>query len=117
MIPAHLYSYLHEYLDNDLEGNYSPLVSPILTFYDDLNMFSRSHVPFEHHLSDLRELLQRITRSGFKINLDKSRFCENLTETDFDVLGFKISYKSIEPNPKKLQALRELECPKNFKKH
>ena len=115
-IPAHLYSYLHEYLENDLEGNYSPLVSPILTFYDDLNMFSHRHVPFEHHLSALRELLQRVARSGFKINLDKSRFCENLSETDFDVLGFKISYKSIEPNPKKLQALRELECPKNLKK-
>ena len=114
-VPAYLYNYILPYLENDSNGDYSTLNSNLELYYDDLNLHSPIEMSFEEHLADLDELLKRISRAGFRINIDKSRFAECLEHNTFKILGYEVGYKTIKPNEDKLKALRELPIPQTLK--
>jgi Reverse transcriptase (RNA-dependent DNA polymerase) len=56
---------------------------------------------FEDHLKHVELVLQRLTDAGFAVNLRKSSFAV----TEIDYLGYWISRHSIQPQPKKVEAI------------
>ena len=69
----------------------------------------------EEHLEDVKELIRRLKRCGFKLNLKKCEFGIDLEKESIEVLGFKISNGKLTIPPKKLIQLTELTPPKNLK--
>ena len=63
------------------------------------------------HLSDLREIFDILRTYNMKLNPSKCAF--GVTVGKF--LGFMVSQKGIEVNPKKVRAITELDPPKTVK--
>ncbi len=63
---------------------------------------------FKEHLEQLDEIFRRCQRVGLKINADKCRFGLN----EIDYLGYIVTPTGIKPNPKKIEAIQNLERPK-----
>ena len=63
------------------------------------------------HLDDLREIFNTLRSYNMKLNPNKCAF--KVTAAKF--LGFMVSQKGIKVNPKKIQAIMELEPPKMVK--
>ena len=78
-------------------------------YIDDLLVISRSSV--EEHLQHLEEVLSRISEAGLKINASKSTFCTN----ELEYLGYVINRQGIRPKVKKVEAILQIEPPKNRK--
>lgn len=65
----------------------------------------------EDHPQDLEETFNNLRKFGIKLKLDKCVF--GVREGKF--LGYIITLDGIKSNPTKIQAIRELEIPKNLK--
>ena len=63
------------------------------------------------HLDDLRETFKTRRRYKMKLNLSKCAFGVSLGK----FLGFMVSQRGIEVNPDKIQAILDMEPPKNIK--
>ena len=63
------------------------------------------------HLDDLREIFNTLRSYNMKLNPNKCAF--GVTAGKF--LGFMVSQRGIKVNPKKIQAIMELEPPKMVK--
>ena len=109
--PKFLEEYLEPYLITNNNDEYSPLNSDIHCFVDDLNLASPEAMDRKEHLCDTASMLERIIRSGLKINLNKSKFCVDLKKEEIRVLGFMVSSKRIRPDPEKIKGLMEFEKP------
>ena len=63
------------------------------------------------HLDDLEETFGTLRRYNMKLNRSKSAF--GVSSRKF--LGFMVSYRGIEANPDKIQAILDMEPPRNIK--
>jgi hypothetical protein len=60
---------------------------------------------FDDHLEKLEAVLQRLQMRNLKVNAAKSSFAVG----DLDYLGYVITHEGIKPDPKKIQAILNLE--------
>ena len=65
----------------------------------------------EKHLDDLEETFDTLRRYNMKLNQSKTAF--GVSSRKF--LGFMVSYRGIEANPDKIQAILDMEPPRNIK--
>ena len=65
----------------------------------------------EKHLDDLKETFDNLRRHQMKLNLSKCAF--GVSSRKF--IGFMVSQKGIEVIPDKIQAILDMEPPKNIK--
>ena len=63
---------------------------------------------YEDHLKKLDEVLTRLERAGFRANVRKCYFAE----TEIEYLGYYLTRKGIQPQPKKVEAILRLQPPK-----
>ena len=66
----------------------------------------------DKHLDDLKETFDMLRRHQMKLNPSKCAF--GVSSGKF--LGFMVSQRGIEANPDKIQAILDMEPPKNIKK-
>ena len=78
----------------------------VLIFLDDVLTYSKTP---EEHLAHLRKVFQVLRMAGLKL---KPKKC-NLFQNEVHYLGHVINQKGIQPDPKKLEAIRTWERPKN----
>ena len=79
------------------------------TYLDDLLCLTSG--TFDDHLEKLEQILIRLRDAGLRINAEKSTFCKDKIE----YLGYWITRSGIKPLEKKVQAILNLEPPKNVK--
>ena len=65
----------------------------------------------EHHLDDLKEMFETLRLYGMKLNPNKCVF--GVSSGKF--LGFMVSQRGVEANLDKIQAILEINPPKNVK--
>ena len=75
---------------------------------DDVIIYGRN---VEEHDSNLQNVITRIEQAGLKLNKDKCVF----RQSQLEYFGHVISDKGISPNPKKVQAVKDLQAPTNQK--
>lgn len=76
-----------------------------LVYMDDIIIFSTS---LQEHISNLKQVFQRLSDAKLKIQLDKSEFLRQNVE----FLGHIITPSGIKPNPKKIEAISKFPIPK-----
>ena len=81
----------------------------IRTYMDDLLVISKNS--WEEHLVTLKKVLERLRKTGLKINDAKSFFGREAIE----YLGYWITRNGIQPVPKKVMAIMNIEPPKTRK--
>lgn len=74
------------------------------------NMLVKS-LQIEQHLSDLDETFQTLRRHKIKLNPSKCAFWVSAKK----FLGFMVSHRGIEANPKKGKAILDMQAPRNTK--
>ena len=79
-----------------------------MAYLDDVLIFSKNP---EEHLRHIETIFERIRQHGLKLKLKKCAFCKEETE----YLGFVISKDGVKPDPKKVEAIRDLPEPKNVR--
>ena len=72
------------------------------------NIIIRSNGSNQDHLLKVEQVLYHLTKTGFRANVGKCMFGSNCIE----YLGYKISQKGLHPQPKKVEAITEMEAPK-----
>ena len=78
----------------------------VRTYIDDLLAISNG--TFDDHLDKLGTVLDKLQKSGFKVNAEKSFFAKD----NLEYLGFKITRNGIMPLPDKVQAIQNIAVPK-----
>ena len=63
------------------------------------------------HMDHLKIVMQRLERVNIKLNLDKCQWFTNKVE----LLGHNITPEGIRPNPKKIEAIRKRQRPRNLR--
>lgn len=79
----------------------------VICYMDDIFIYGKSN---KAHDKALILLMNRITEFGFKIKLEKSKF--GLDEITY--LGCVINKNGIKPDPKKVEAIKEMTAPANI---
>jgi hypothetical protein len=79
------------------------------TYLDDILIVSNG--TFEEHLEHVREVLNRLEKANFRANINKCYWGEQSIE----YLGYQISRKGIQPQPKKVEAIQKLKAPTNVR--
>ena len=64
---------------------------------------------FQDHLTKLAEVLRRLQKAGFRANVKKCFFAR----TEIEYLGYWLTRKGIQPQPKKVEAILRLKPPRN----
>ena len=82
----------------------------VKVYIDDLLMITKDS--FEEHLAKLKQVLTTLQKAGLKCNLSKSFFCQEQVE----YLGYLLTREGINPTPKKVQAILNLDTPNNVRK-
>ena len=77
-------------------------------YVDDMLVKSKEE---EHHLDDLKEMFETLRLYGMKLNPNKCVF--GVSSGKF--LGFMVSQRGVEANLDKIQAILEINPPKNVK--
>ena len=77
-----------------------------VVYIDDITIFSSTP---EQHLIDVGAVLQRLDKANLKVNVNKCRFAMN----QVTVLGHLVLAAGIEPNPEKIQGIRDMKPPTN----
>jgi Reverse transcriptase (RNA-dependent DNA polymerase) len=86
---------------NDIMGN----LPNVRAYLDDIVVTTAGS--YEDHLKHVELVLQRLTDAGFAVNLRKSSFAV----TEIDYLGYWITRRGIQPQPKKVEAIMRLTPP------
>jgi Reverse transcriptase (RNA-dependent DNA polymerase) len=86
---------------NDIMGD----LANVRAYLDDILVTTAGS--FEDHLKHVELVLQRLTDTGFAVNLHKSSFAV----TEIDYLGYWITRCGIQPQPKKVEAIMWLTPP------
>lgn len=79
----------------------------VKAYIDDLLVISRG--TFEEHLADLDEVMKRLSDAGLKCKIDKCYFAQ----PEMEYLGYIITKDGVKPNPKKVQAILDMQSPTN----
>ena len=69
------------------------------------------NISFEDRLEKLKLILERLKQAGLKVNASKSTFCTDKIE----YLGYWITREGVKPLENKVQAILNLDPPKNVK--
>ena len=69
------------------------------------------HSSLDDHLKDLEKVFERLAAYGMHLKPEKCLFCRS--EVPF--LGNVVSKEGVRPDPKKVEAIKNLEKPKDFK--
>lgn len=77
-------------------------------YLDDIIVFSTS---LQEHLVNLRKVFERLRRSNFKIQLDKTEFLRK----EVAYLGHVVTPDGVKPNPDKIKAILKYPIPKTQK--
>ena len=78
----------------------------VRAYIDDILIISNG--TFEDHMRKVSEVLARLEKAGFMVNLRKSFFALDKVE----YLGFWLTRDGIQPQPKKVEAIQRLQPPK-----
>ena len=79
-----------------------------MVYLDDVLIFSKNP---EEHLKHIKTIFEKIRQHGLKLKLKKCAFFKEETE----YLGFVISKDGVKPDPKKVEAIRDLPEPKSVR--
>src|SRR5690242_18558887 len=71
-----------------------------VVYLDDINIYSPT---FNQHLIDMEEVFKQVDAAKMCLNTEKCFF----TQEKLEFLGFVITTKGIEPNPKKIDKVLE----------
>lgn len=82
--------------------------STCLVYLDDIIIFSTS---LQNHLTDIRQVFERLRSANFKLQVSKSDFLRR--EVNF--LGHIVTQDGVKPNPNKIKSIQEFPIPKNRK--
>ena len=77
-------------------------------YIDNITIFSPS---MKQHLIDWRDLFERLQKTNLKLNFEKCNFALPKVK----VLGHLVSWKGIQPDPKKVEIIRNLPPPQRCK--
>ncbi len=78
-----------------------------MAYLDDIVIFSTT---IEEHIDHVRDVLQRITQAGLTLHPTKHQICT----TTFHFLGHVISPGGCNPDPKKIESVKEFPRPQNI---
>ena len=81
----------------------------VRTYLDDLLLIGRSS--FDNHLKQISKVLERLSKAGLKVNAEKSKFFA----TQIEYLGFWLTRDGVTPVKKKVDAILNMDRPKNQK--
>jgi hypothetical protein len=87
---------------------YTQIGKNVLTYVDDIIVKSMKQ---ENHITDLQETFANFRKAGLKLNLEKCVFGVKKGK----ILGYLVSTKAIEANPRKIEAILRMEPPKSRK--
>jgi len=79
-----------------------------VAYLDDILIYSKT---LEEHLKHIQEVFDRLRQHNLKLKLKKCNFLQ--TETTY--LGFVINSKGIQPDPKKVEAIKSIQQPTTVK--
>ena len=114
-VPSFLNSILNYELERNNQGQIQPL-NNILKHYDDVNCWSNFHQTILDHVLLTSALLDRLTRIGLSINIDKCTFGVDLTKESIGLLGYQVAHNYISVPPEKYTKIYEhLITPKKIK--
>jgi transposase InsO family protein len=82
-------------------------IPEVIVYLDDILICTQD--TFEHHLEILHKALQTLQDNGYTINGQKSLFAVK----EIEYLGYDISTEGIKPQQKKVQAILNIDPPKN----
>ena len=112
--PAKLISYINENIHFNERGELDP-IQPLLNLFDDLNLFSYSNETLDEHVQKVQIFLQRLQNLGFKIAIEKSKFCVDLYKENITILGFTIGKGVIKIPDSKVNHILKLSEPNSLK--
>ena len=81
----------------------------VRAYIDDLLIISKGD--WDEHLNKLEQVFERLRSAGLKVNAKKCSFGTDKLE----YLGYLISKQGIQPIPKKIQGILDIDVPKNRK--
>ena len=112
--PAALQSIIGQYIHINTNGDLDP-IKGLIHFFDDLNIISNKDESLSDHIDKVKEVLDRLAYIGFKINIEKSNFCVDLTKESVKILGYEFSSGSLKVPSSKLDILRKLKIPTSLR--
>jgi hypothetical protein len=83
----------------------------VLVYIDDILIIQRENETEQDHLDKVETVLHRLQTKGFRANLKKSFFMQKQVE----YLGWLLTTSGLEPQPKKIEAMKRIQPPKNSK--
>ena len=92
-------------MDNILRGLHNEIC---LVYLDDIIIFSTS---LDEHIQRLKSVFDRLRKSNFKLQLDKSEFLQKTVQ----YLGHIITPQGVKPNPDKVSAIKRFPIPRTQK--
>lgn len=96
--------------------SYPTLLEMVMSFYDDITLGTNESYDMKEHALILANIISRINKMGFQINMEKSTFCVDLRTDSLEILGMKISKNKIGITPKrKADVIENLKTPKSKK--
>ena len=81
----------------------------VLVYIDDVLIFTKG--TFEQHLQHLDIVLERMASANLQISLPKSHFFADRIK----YLGFILTKRGLQPDPDKVEAIRQLATPRTRK--
>jgi hypothetical protein len=80
----------------------------VVFYVDDILIYSES---YEEHLAHVDSVLNKLTKAGFTINIEKCQFCK--TEVKF--LGHRIDKNGVSADNERIKAILHYPAPQNSK--
>ena len=91
----------------DLLGN----LDYVLVYIDDTLLLQHPSKREEDRLNKMETIVKRLNDIGFRANLHKSFFMQQ----EVEYLGFLLTSDGVEPQPKKVEAMKRIKSPTNLK--
>ncbi len=83
----------------------------VLVYIDDILILQSEGETEQDHLDKIDTVLSRLEDKGFRANLQKLFFMQQ----EIEYLGYLLTSESIKPQPKKVEAMKRIQPPKNAK--
>lgn len=80
-----------------------------LVYLNNVLIIQKKEETDEEHLAKVKTVLARLEAKGFRANLQKSFFLQK----EIEYLGYLLTPEGIKPQPKKIDAMRRVQAPKN----
>lgn len=78
----------------------------LLVYLDDIIVFSKN---FDDHLTDLKELFNRLREHNIRLKASKCHLCKH----EISYLGHVVNADGIHPDPAKIEAIKKMKIPSN----